>query len=297
MSVNEKRYVEKIIHRTGKSSFSLHSTIVDEDDTSALYLHCHSEAEIFYLDAGEIEFYVENHIYHLKSGDAIFIPPNMTHHADKCGRLDIKCHYHAVVFSIESLFEKYSNENSIYFSGISRRRLECIFPLYAVDDKNKTLLSILPTIFANTYGQPIDIELSVTGMLLICWQELYNNYFSVLEKHTPFGKDYSEIQTSIDYVLNHYSEPITLSTLASYSGFCEGHYCHVFKNCTGFTPFEYVNRIRIIKSCDLLAQTNKKITDIAILCGFNNVSYYNRTFTKIIGSTPSQYRKNQDIHT
>ncbi|MGN6712236.1 helix-turn-helix domain-containing protein [Anaerocolumna jejuensis] len=47
----------------------------------------------------------------------------------------------------------------------------------------------------------------------------------------------------------------------------------------------------LIKSCGYLINTSKKITDIAALCGFNNISYYNRDFIRIIKISPAAYRK------
>ena len=52
----------------------------------------------------------------------------------------------------------------------------------------------------------------------------------------------------------------------------------------------HLNRLRIVKSCEMLLRTDKKITEIASLCGFNNISYFNRTFYKIMGISPSGYR-------
>ena len=96
----------------------------------------------------------------------------------------------------------------------------------------------------------------------------------------------------MDYMQEHYQEALTLPLLAGISGYSESYYCHNFSSFTGSTPFEYLNRIRIVKACELLNSTDKKITDIASLVGFNNISYFNRTFARIMGFTPSSYRKN-----
>ena len=103
---------------------------------------------------------------------------------------------------------------------------------------------------------------------------------------------YKNLIRSMDYMQEHYQEALTLPLLAGISGYSESYYCHNFSTFTGSTPFEYLNRIRIVKACELLNSSDKKITDIASLVGYNNISYFNRTFVKIMGFTPSSHRKN-----
>ena len=139
---------------------------------------------------------------------------------------------------------------------------------------------------------PDSCELSIQGRLFVCWQELYNLHLSKLSE-TPEDNSLSKnLIRSMDYMQEHYQEALTLSLLAGISGYSESYYCHNFSTFTGSTPFEYLNRIRIVKACELLNSSDKKITDIASLVGYNNISYFNRTFVKIMGFTPSSYRKN-----
>ena len=100
-----------------------------------------------------------------------------------------------------------------------------------------------------------------------------------------------ELQKSLDYIKTHFSDSLTLPELAQKSGLSESYFSHSFRNLTGFSPIAYVNRLRIIKSCEYLTKTNKKITEIASLCGYNNISYFNRIFYKMMERTPSEYRK------
>ena len=84
---------------------------------------------------------------------------------------------------------------------------------------------------------------------------------------------------------------ITLEELAEYAHLSEGQFCRSFKELTGMTPFRYLIRYRILQSCNQLLLTDKKVTEIALSCGFNNISYYNRAFFKIMRMTPTEYRK------
>jgi AraC-like DNA-binding protein len=99
------------------------------------------------------------------------------------------------------------------------------------------------------------------------------------------------MDNAINYIHTSYNEVITLNRLASLTNLSEGQFCRLFKILTGVTPFSYLNRYRVIKSCEYLGNSTKKIAEIATLCGFSNISYYNREFIKYIKITPSTYRK------
>ena len=52
-----------------------------EKNFPALYLHWHPELEFFYVEEGDVEFFIENHAFLLKKGDGIFVPPKLMHWA------------------------------------------------------------------------------------------------------------------------------------------------------------------------------------------------------------------------
>ena len=157
--------------------------------------------------------------------------------------------------------------------------------------ENAVLLALLPRFFEFIRTDPDTCELSILGMLLICWQELYNNCFSRVFAELKNDGLGAALQRSMDYIGAHYSEPLSLSALAKSAGLSESYFCHSFRAHTGLTPFAWLNRVRVIKSCEYLTRTDKKITEIASLCGYNNISYFNRIFYKIVGLTPSAYRR------
>ena len=74
---------EQIKHETAGRPFSIHHTDVSPSAWSALYLHCHTELELFVLQEGELYVYIEDARIHMKSGDALFIPGGLTHYAVK----------------------------------------------------------------------------------------------------------------------------------------------------------------------------------------------------------------------
>jgi len=62
------------------------------------------------------------------------------------------------------------------------------------------------------------------------------------------------------------------------------------------TIFEYLNKIKIDYSCQLLLNSDRNVVDISYDCGFNNLSHFNKQFKKFIGKTPSQFRRLRQNH-
>jgi AraC-like DNA-binding protein len=108
---------------------------------------------------------------------------------------------------------------------------------------------------------------------------------------TTYQKLYNKLELSINYIHENYVTDLTLELLANQSGLCKGTFCRYFKKLTGESPFTYISRYRIRKSCEQLLNTEMKITQIASQCGFYNISYYNRTFMQYMKCKPSEYRK------
>ena len=67
--------------------------------------------------------------------------------------------------------------------------------------------------------------------------------------------------------------------------------CHFFKNQTGQSVTEYINRLKVEKSKKLLKDTDMSVTDIAMKTGFEDSCYFTRVFKKYEKKTPLQYRK------
>ncbi len=96
---------------------------------------------------------------------------------------------------------------------------------------------------------------------------------------------------AVDYIFAHYARELPLEEVAEYLGMKPTYFSRVFKQATGRTFIEFVNRLRISKSCELLADGNKAVTDVCFESGFNNISNFNRRFQQLKGMTPSHYRR------
>ena len=99
------------------------------------------------------------------------------------------------------------------------------------------------------------------------------------------------INEVLEYISSHYADNITTAELAKKWYLSEYYFCRFFKNATGQSPVNYINRTRIEMAAVLLKKTNENITTIAIKVGFDDVNYFSRTFKKFMNMSPSEYRK------
>ena len=111
------------------------------------------------------------------------------------------------------------------------------------------------------------------------------------ENRRRTGADnFERIQRALEYIHQHYREPITLEKLASSIFMSREYFTRVFKEYTGSSPFEYLNEYRVQASLSLLENSSLNISDIAAQCGFNHASYYNKRFMEYMKCTPTDYR-------
>ncbi len=94
----------------------------------------------------------------------------------------------------------------------------------------------------------------------------------------------------LDYIHAHYSEPIRIEQLSAIALQSRYHFIRCFKTITGFTPYQYVLKLRIEKAQQMLKQTQKSIVTISAELGFASPSQFHRSFIKQVGITPEQYR-------
>lgn len=94
-----------------------------------------------------------------------------------------------------------------------------------------------------------------------------------------------------EFLMKNYQNEIDLKEVAEIVHMAPASVCRFFKSSTGLTIFEYLNKIKIDYSCQLLMNSDMNIVDISYDCGFNNLSHFNKQFKKFNGTTPTQFRK------
>jgi AraC family transcriptional regulator, arabinose operon regulatory protein len=126
---------------------------------------------------------------------------------------------------------------------------------------------------------------------------LYNILLELVKSTTIQNEKSIQYQNNkvylvMDYINQHYMEPIVLSELAEKVHLSKEYLCQLFKRVNGFSIFEYLTDVRLANARTLLIQERKeKIKNISRLCGYEDVSYFGSVFKKKIGMTPAKFRE------
>jgi len=100
------------------------------------------------------------------------------------------------------------------------------------------------------------------------------------------------IMRALQYMEENYSQDIGLKDVSEILGINMCYFCSLFKSHIGASFSQHLTKIRIEKSKNLLTDTAMPIIDVAFSVGYNNHNYFSVTFKRLVGVTPSIYRKN-----
>ena len=241
--------------------------------------HWHIEHEMILVLQGVLHLSVDGTAYDLHQGDCMILSDGSIHD----GRPE-DCIYECVVFDLERFLTG---------AGICSQKLEGLLQAGA---RLEAVFSdgTLAAKFVNKLFQAMEIEqpgyeFTTMGCL---WQLLGEMLLHKLYR-PPLAETAREIrwEQSVKRVLRRirtdYSTPLTLEDLAGEAALEPKYFCRVFRQITGRTPIDYLNYYRAECAAELLLSTN----DIALACGFGDVSYFGRVFRNHKGRTPKEYRK------
>lgn len=112
----------------------------------------------------------------------------------------------------------------------------------------------------------------------------------------PNHKEYPFASRVIHYMNEHVERNLTLDQLAAYFKYSPSHFSMLFQKETGVSPISYFIRLKIQKACQYIVLTSLKLNEISTKLGFEEPAYFSRTFTKVMGISPSEYRSRESEH-
>ncbi|MEO0771053.1 MAG: AraC family transcriptional regulator [Cyanobacteria bacterium J06649_4] len=99
-----------------------------------------------------------------------------------------------------------------------------------------------------------------------------------------------QLSQLLDYIDAHIDQEIKLADLAQLLDMSQFHFSRLFKQSLGVSPYQYLLQQRVERAKQLLKNTDRLITDIALICGFNSHSHLSKQFKQLTGMTPKAYR-------
>ena len=260
-----------------------------------LDLHWHDELEFLLVTEGQAVFRVEMADYTVRAGEAIFVNSGELHSGYVVG--DAPCSFSAVVFHADLLGKGMLDLlHDQYILPLLQRNIRPPVHLHAGHGLQQAeLLSLLRQLFESNRQRELGYELSTKGLLTLAIVKL-------LQAAEPGQPDQrmeagqvrtDRLKAAIEYIERHYPEPIQLRELAELVSMSESYFCRYFKRITTKSPIEYINHYRIQQAAAKLRHSDKKVMDVALDVGFNNLSYFNVVFKQRFGCSPAAYRKRE----
>lgn len=105
------------------------------------------------------------------------------------------------------------------------------------------------------------------------------------------GSEPAAIAKTRKYIHEHLDSRLPLGTVARVAGLSESHFCRLFKDATGLTLTDYVNRCRVEWAKKELLRPEMRVSEIAFLVGYQSLSQFNRSFARIVGTSPTRWRQ------
>ncbi len=125
---------------------------------------------------------------------------------------------------------------------------------------------------------------------LCAWISTALNEFVELVYSSQDAKKVTQIRPAINYIDANYDKPIALADIARISHLSVSRLAHIFKEQMGITIIDYLTSVRIERAKQLLLATEQSCSEICFQVGYNNQSYFSRTFKELVGMSPRQFR-------
>ena len=246
--------------------------------------HFHPNVELDFVIEGHIKVFIEGNDYLLEPEQMLLINSNKLHYT----YVDSEALICKLTFSYEMLEDMLGEEYIAFWcNSLTKKDI-------AYEEIRSTIREI---ILINLNGDKMDAAnlMERYGRLLNYF--IRNYKINTADKNSAVRvKEGDRIREILDYVNNHYKEPISLANLSDQMFVSVSTLSRLFKKTTGVKFPDYVNQIRMQNAVTDLLSTNKSITEIAVENGFSTPSSFNRVFRDLYNTSPSQYKKNMRNH-
>ena len=271
---------------------SLPISVNYEDPQPAIPLHHHFFDELVIILTGSAMHTIDGQTYPVKAGDVFVVKRGSIHNyqdpkgfalanvifdAKKLdmGNWDIRelTGYH-VLFSLEPAFrDRHEFRSRLTLEGAPFTRAS----------------ELVEELAATTSDKDPGYRVQAKGLFMLLVIMLSKSY-SDTPKTNRDATELLQIGDAIAYIESNYSATISSKKLAKVAHLTVRTFQRTFHHCMQMTPTEYIIQVRLRNAAHLLKESDLTLTQIAMLCGFSDSSYFGLIFRNNMGVTPSQYR-------
>jgi AraC-like DNA-binding protein/quercetin dioxygenase-like cupin family protein len=261
--------------------------------TMASY-HWHAECELIYITSGSACIRIGVNIFELKEGECAFVKANALHSISTEDNANFG--FYAVVFHPSLLFSdvdicsEYLSPKYVISSRFSPKDAG-----NAGSDAENDVIEAVKLLCHIYVDKPFAYTLKVKSQLYFIFSHIFECGLFHMEDNFENKKTADKLEKVIKYIHANCLSSLHVEELAHASGYSVSHFTRFFKELTGKTPVEYINRQRIYHACEMLKETDLSVLEVSLACGFEHAGYFIKTFKKHTGYTPYKYKSFRKI--
>lgn len=253
----------------------------------AMPFHWHIECEFIIIQQGSLRLLLDGEAVELCPGWAAFIPGGMVHGCCPQGDGAV---YECVVLELEHFLCGPAGNTFFHHELGGGANVRNRF------SEDSGAGQLILQLFSELHRKELGYGMVTTGLL---WEfmGMALREDPVLPQDSQRSRSLErtrQIKQALQMIRSDYSQPLTLQDLSAEANMSPKHFCRVFREFTGHTPIDYLNRYRIDRAAEQIYATTESVTEIALHCGFNDPGYFSRTFRRYRGISPLQFRS--EIH-
>lgn len=249
------------------------------------YWHFHPEFELVFIEGTDGTRHVGEHISRFDGSDLVLIGSNIPHlNFDYM----VKTDYEKVVLQVRQDFLQNAMLETPELAAIQQLFQRSQYGI-AFGEKTKKMLGERMKLLESLsyFGQFLEI-LSIFQLLATTQDYVLLHEQPVENQYNK--KDQERIKRLYQFIDENYQRKIDLQEVADMSNLSEAAFCRYFKKMTRVTFTEFLNHYRVNQAKNLLL-LDKNVTETCFDCGFESMSYFNRTFKKLTGENPLAFKK------
>ena len=270
------------IQPASKSPFRL---LHDPKLNNLFYWHFHPEFELVYIEGANATRHVGNHISQFEYDDLVLIGSNIPHLNFDHG---VTSTYRKEVLHIKRFFKEQFISQMPELQSIERLLELSKYGLAFTRSTKKEVGELLKQLHLLA---PFEFFMqSVTILKKLAQSKEFELLHTKPYKNKYSKKEQDRIRQIYALIDERYQNKISVDEVADLCNLTKPAFCRYFKKATGSTFISFLNQYRISQAKRLLLM-GKNISETCYECGFESLSYFNRTFKKITSENPSEFRK------